>query len=69
LAYNNGYQEIIKNTPFFANYGTNPEYEMIGHLIQGKQMKPGEMSQLHELLRKEMLAAQLRQQEYCNLHR
>jgi len=25
FAYNNGYQETIKNTPFFANYGINPE--------------------------------------------
>jgi len=39
FASNNGYQETIKNTPFFANYGINPEYEMIGHLIQGKQKK------------------------------
>jgi len=48
FAYNNGYQETIKNTHFFANYGTNPEYEMISHLIQGKQTKPEELSQLHE---------------------
>jgi len=26
FAYNNGYQEIIKNTLFFANYGINPGY-------------------------------------------
>jgi len=69
FAYNNGYQETIKNTPFFANYGMNPEYEMISHLIQGKQTKPEEMSQLHESLRNEMLAAQLRQEEYYDLHR
>jgi len=42
--YNNGYQETIKNTSFFANYGTNPECEMIGHLIQGKQTKQEEMT-------------------------
>jgi len=59
FAYNNGYQETIKNTPFFANYGINPEYEMIGHLIQGKQTKPEGMTQLHESLRNEMVAAQL----------
>jgi len=69
FAYNNGYQETIKNTPFFANYGINPEYEMIGHLIQGKQTKPEEMTQLHESLRNEMVAAQLRQKEYYDLHR
>jgi len=33
FAYNNGYQESTKHTPFFANYGTNPEYQAIGHLI------------------------------------
>jgi len=48
LAYNNGYQETIKDTAFFANYGINPEYEIIGDLIQGKQTKPEEMTQLHE---------------------
>jgi len=69
FAYNNGYQETIKNTPFFANYGIHPEYEMIGHLIQGKQTKRGEMTQLHESLRNEMVAAQLRQKEYHDLHR
>jgi len=57
FAYNNGYQETIKNTPFFANYGINPEYEIIGHPIQGKQTKPEEMTQLHESLRNEMVAA------------
>jgi len=69
FAYNNGYQETIKNTPFFANYGINPEYEMIGHLIQGKQKKPEEMTELHKSLRNEMVAAQLRQKEYDDQHR
>jgi len=61
FAYNTGYQETIRYTPFFANSGINPEYEMIGHLIQGKQTKPAEMTHLHESLRNEMVAAQLRQ--------
>jgi len=69
FAYKNGYQETIKNTPFFANYGIYPEYEMIGHLIQGKQPKPEEMSRLHESLRNKMVAAQLWQKRYYNLHR
>jgi len=59
FAYNNGYQETIRTTPFFANYGINPEYEMIGHLIQGKWMKPEEMTQLHQSSRNEIVAAQL----------
>jgi len=69
FASNNGYQATIKNTPFFANYRINPEYEMIGHLIQGKQTERGEMTQFHESLRNEMVAAQLRQKEYYDLHR
>jgi len=69
FAYNNGYEETIKNTPFFANYGINPEYKMIGHLIPGKQTKPEEMRELDESLRNEMVAAQLRQKEYYDLHR
>jgi len=69
FAYKNGYQETIKNTPFFANYGINPEYEMIGPLIQGKQTQLEDMTQLHESLRNEMVAAQLRQKENYDLHR
>ena len=69
FAYNNGYQETIKNTPFFANYGIKPEYEMIGHLIQGKQTTPEEMPRLQESLRNEMVATQLRQKEYYDLRR
>jgi len=69
FAYNNGYQVTIKNTPFFANYGTHPKYEMIGHLIQARQTKPEEMTLLHESLRNEMVAAQLRRKEYYTLRR
>ena len=69
FAYNNGYEKTIENTPFFTNYGINPEYKMIGHLIQGKQTKPEEMTQLHESLRSEMVAPQLQQKEYYDQHR
>jgi len=41
----------------------------MGHLIQGKQTKPEDMTKLHESLRNEMVAAQLRQKEYYDLHR
>jgi len=58
FAYINGYQETIKNTHVFANYGINPQYQMIGHLNQGKQTKSEEMTQLHESLRDQMVAAQ-----------
>jgi len=69
FAYNNGNQETIKSTAFFTNYGINPEYNMIGHLLQGKQVEPKEIRKLDESLRKEMVAAQLRQAEYYDLHR
>jgi len=64
FAYNNGYQESIKRTPFFANYGVNPEYHTIGHLMQGKITPPEDMSQLHDTLQAEMTEAQLRHKEY-----
>jgi len=69
FAYKNGYQETIKNTPFFANYGINPAYEMISPLLQGKQTKPEEMTELHASLRNEMVATRLRQKEFYYLHR
>jgi len=42
---------------------------MMRHLIQGKQKKPDEMTWLHESLRDEMVAPQLRPKEYYDLHR
>jgi len=69
FAYNNGYQESIKRTPFFANYGVNPEYQTIGHLMQGKITPPENMSQLHDTLQGEMTEAQLRHKEYYDAGR
>ena len=69
FAYNNGYQESIKRTPFFADYGVNPEYQTIGHLMQGKNTPPEEMSQLHDTLQAEMTEAQLRHKEYYDAGR
>jgi len=69
FAYNNEYQETIKHTPFFTNYGMNPEYEAIGYLMQGNVTPLEEMSQLPEVLREEMTEAQIRQKEYYNQHR
>jgi len=67
FAYNNGYQERTKHTPCFANYGTNPEYQAIGHLIQGRTMSPEDMSQLHDTLQAEMTDAQMRHKEYYDV--
>jgi len=69
FAYNNGYQESIKRTSFFANYGVNHEYQTIGHLMQGKITPPEDMSQLHDTLQEEMTVVQLRHKEYYNAGR
>jgi len=69
FAYNNGYQESTKHTPFFANYGTNPKYQAIGHLIQEKMTSPEDMSQLHDTLQAEMTEAQMRHKEYYDAQR
>jgi len=59
----------MKATPCFANYGINPEYDIIGHLIQRRQKEPEEMTQLPESLRNVMVGAQLREKEYYDLYR
>jgi len=69
FAYNNGYQESIKRIPFFANYGVNPEYQTIGHLMQGKTTPAEDMSQLHDTRQAEMKEAQLRHKEYYHAGR
>jgi len=69
FTYNNGYQESIKRTHFFANYGVNPEYQTIGHLMQGKITPPEDMSQLHDTLKAEMTEEQLRHKEYYDAGR
>jgi len=69
FAYNNGYQESIKSTPFFANHRVNPEYQTIGHLMQEKITPPEDMSQLHDTLQAEMTEAQLRYKEYYDAGR
>ena len=37
FAYHNGYQETIKTTPFYANYGRYPEHQLINDLIKEKE--------------------------------
>jgi len=69
FAYNNGHQENTKHTPFFAKYGTNPKYQAIGHLIQGRITSPDDMSQLHDTQQAEMTEAQMRHKEYYDAQR
>ena len=65
-SYNNSKQEMIKHTPFFANYGYHPTYESIGHLIPQENKN---LSQLHDTLREEITLAQLREKENYDRHR
>ena len=69
FAYNNGYQETIKRTPFYANYGRNPEHQLMNHLITEKETSAKDMENLHQTLREEMTTAQLRLKENYDKHR
>ena len=69
FAYNNGYQETIKTTPFYANYGRNPEHQLMNHMITGKGTTAENMETLHQTLREEMKNAQIRQKENYDQHR
>ena len=63
FAYNNGYQETIKTTPFYANYGRNSEHQLMNHLITEKEISAKDMENLHQTLREEMTTAQSRPKE------
>ena len=69
FAYNNGYQETIQTTPFYANYGRNPEHQLMNHMITDKETTAENMKNLHQTLREEMKTAQLRQKENYDQHR
>ena len=69
LAYNHGYQETMETKPFYANYGVNPEYQLITHIMTEKFTSANGMKELHDTLRAEMATAQLRHKENYNRHR
>ena len=69
FAYNNGFQETIKTTPFHANYGTNPEHGLMNHLITEKETSAKDMENLHQTLQEEITTAQLRRKENYDKHR
>ena len=50
FAYNNGYQETIKITQFYANYGRNPEHQLMNHLITEKETSAKGIENLHQAL-------------------
>ena len=63
FTYNNGYQETIKTTPFYANYGINPEHQPIPHMMTQKITSATGMKELHDTLQAEITTAQLRHKE------
>ena len=69
FAYNHGYQDTIKTTPFYANYGINPEHQLITHRMTDKITSANGMKELHDTLRAEMTTAQLRHKENYDRHR
>ena len=69
FAYNNSYQETIKKTPFYANYGINPEHQLITHMMTEKIRSATGMKELHDALQAEIPTAQLRHKEKYDRHR
>ena len=69
FAYNNGYQETIKTTPFYANYGRNPEHQLMNHMSMGKETSAENMENLHQILQEEMKNTEIRQKENYDQHR
>ena len=69
FAYNNGYQETIKTTFFYANYGVNPEHQLITHMMTEKITSANGIKELHDTLRGEKATAQLRHKENYDRHR
>ena len=43
FAYDNGYQETIMWTPFYASYGRNPEHQLMNHVITEKETSAEDM--------------------------
>ena len=69
FAYNNGYQETIKTTSFYANYGINPEHQLITHMMTQKIISATGMKELHDTLQAAIATAQLQYKENYNHHR
>ena len=69
FAYNNGYQETIKTTPFYANYRINPEHQLITHIMTQNITSATGMKELHDTLQADMATAQLRHEENYDHHR
>ena len=69
FAYNNSYQGTIKTTPFYANYGINPEHQLITHMMTQKITSATGMKKLQDILQAEMGMAQLRHKKNYDHHR
>ena len=63
FAYNNSYQETLKTTPLYTNYGINPEHQLITHMMKEKITSVTGMKELHDTLQAKMTTAQLRHKE------
>ena len=69
FSYNNSYQETIKTTPFYTNYGVNREHQLITHMMTEKITSATGMKEFHDTLQAEMATAQLRHKENYDQHR
>ena len=50
----------MKTKLFYANYGVNPEHQLITHIMTEKFTSANGMKELHDTLRAEMATPQLR---------
>ena len=50
FTYNNVYPETIKTRPFYANYGRNPEHQLMNHLTTEKETSAEDIENLHQTL-------------------
>ena len=69
FAYNNTLQETTKTTPFFANYGYHPAHEEMCQETTARILEREDMSQLHDIIRTEMIMAQETRRENADKHR
>ena len=69
MAYNNGYQETIKTTPRYTNYGINLKHQLITHMMTENIASANGMKELHDTRRAEKATAQPRDKENYDRHR
>src|SRR5207237_4984943 len=69
FAYNNNLQRMIKTTLFFTNYGYHQAHKEMCQETTARILERENMSQLHDIIRTEMIMAQETMRENADKHR